>query len=280
MEDEFEGQTSEVNVNFKKWLESMALMTPSTDKGGFDNTPPEEDDGGDGGDGWDWDRMELYRWHLLKWCRETASMGEIAGLFGNFVERQSPKKVTYRVLHSQYKIEGHPRYVLQLDYEFDLNISPVEEKLRKILEKSDLHKALGKEKRDNWTLLQEEEVREYMAYIICSYLTRNNDSSKDAWARAAEGSLLGNHFSFNVWNRLKKTWASKVLPKISEIAILAVSKGDIERPKSWMEIGNPEVNSDISKVRPPWSSTVYDYETQNLLATVNVMVPFDWNIKS
>ena len=272
------------NMEFKNWLLSldetqMSMILPSTGGGGGINDQDDDDDGDDDGDEWDWERMDLYRWNLLKWCRETASMREMAGIIGGFVERQNPKKVTYLTQHSKYQTKGSPRYFLQMRYNFDFDISPVEDKLRKVLERSDFHSALGKEKRNSWTLMQEEDVRDYMTYIVCSYLTQNqsNDPSKDAWTRASEGSLLGKHFSFNVWNRLKKTWASKVLPEISEIAVLAASKGKIERPKSWMDVGKPEVKSDISEVRPPWSAATYNPETKELGALVTVMIPFDWN---
>jgi len=278
-------KTEQKGVKFSEWLLSrhhdwqesaLSMLAPSTGRGGFGNDDEEGDDDG-GGDEWDWERMDRYRWNLFKWCGETASMREIAGLIGDFVERQNPKKVTYLIQHSKYQGEGRPRYLLQLRYHFDFDISPVEDKLRKILERSDLHRVLGKEKKDNWTLLQEEEVRDYMTYIICFYLTQNHDSSKDNWAKAAEGSPLDRHFSFNVWNRLKKTWASKVLPEISEIAIGAASKGRIERPKSWLDIGKPEVKSDISEMRPPWGASTYNSETKELGASVTAMIPFDWN---
>lgn len=264
-------------MEFKKWLiESQSLMMPSTGRGG--GTYDAHDDGeDDGGDEWDWDRMSLYRQHLLNWFKETSSMKEIASLLCDFVERQNPKKVEYRVLNSQYKREGHPRYFLQLTYVFDFDISPVEKKLRNILEKSDLHRALNRAPNSNWTLLQEEEVREYMTYIICTYLSTNWDQDKDQWQKAAEGSALSKRLSFNVWNRLKKSWDSKVLPEISEIAIGQVSRRKMERPKNWLDIGKPEVKSDMSQMRPPWGSIGYDPEGRTLHGRVVAVIPFDWN---
>jgi hypothetical protein len=204
-------------------------------------------------------------------------MRHITSLLGEFVERQNPQKVTYKVLHSQYKRKGHPRYILQLDYVFDFEVSPVEANLRKVLEKSDLHKALNRPANSNWTLLQEEEVREYMTYIICTYLTENRDDSKDVWQKAAEGSVLSKHLSFNVWKRLKRNWESKVLPEISEIAIDASAKRRVERPENWLDIGKPEVTSEISDMRPPWGSIGYDPDERKLGGRVVAMIPFDWN---
>lgn len=280
MEEKFEGQNREVNVNFKKWLESMALMTPSTDKGGFDNNPPEEDDGGDDGDGWDWDRMELYRWHLLKWCKESDAVKKITTIVGNITSRQKPFKVEYMINRSQYP---PPRYFIQIRYLFEMSAEELPDAdIRRILEQSDVHRPLKIDQSQLYRLLENDEVLGYITHIILHYLA-NQDSSKSSPFTAAhfgwkKESILSNYFSFNVWNRLKKNWESSILPKISEIA--THSRNKVERPSNWMDVGDPEVKADFSNIRIQHSGTVYGSEENSMLASVVVIVPFDWNIKS
>lgn len=265
-------------MNFKEWLESMALTTPSTGRGGFGNETPDEDDGGDDGDGWNWERMERYRWQLLSWCRDSDAVKKITAIVGDMASRQKPTKVEYMVNAS-----GFPgkRYFIQLRYVFDLALEdhPVETQIRKILERSDVHKPLKVDQDRLYRLLENDEVTEYVMYIILHYLA-NQDSEKASPFTAAhfrwkKESILSNHFSFNVWNRLKKGWETSVLPKISEIAIH--SRNRVERPKNWMDLGKPEVKAEFSDVRIQHSGTVYSPEERGTLASVTVVVPFDWN---
>ena len=66
-----------------------------------------------------------------------------------------------------------------------------------------------------------------------------------------------------------------MLPKISEIAIH--SKNRVERPRSWMDLGKPEVKAEFSDAKIQGSNTVYGHEEHSILAAVTVVVPFDWN---
>ena len=275
-------------VKFREWLlrrqkdieeSAIAALVPSTGRGGGSDHVEDDDDGGGDGNEWNWEWMERRRWNLLKWCSETASMKDISMAFGDFVGRQKTKKVTYMIMPSRYP---PPKYVLQLRYNFDVDVSPLEQPIRKILEKSDLHKPLGIESDHLYRALENDEVSEYMTNILCLYLS--TDRSHDAGSPFTQShfgqkkpSALSNHFSFNVWNGLKKRWASKVLPQLSELAIQAASSGRIERPKSWMDVGNPEVESDPSKISIPSSVTVYDQQSAMVLSSVVAMIPFDWN---
>lgn len=265
-------------MNFKKWLESMALMTPSTDKGGFDNDPPDNDDGGDDGDGWNWERMDRYRWQLLSWCANSEAVKKIAALVGDVASKQKPTKVEYMVNRSR---NSSKTYFLQLRYEFDIPLEghPLEAQIRKILERSDVYKPLKVDQGQLYRLLENDDVTGYITYIIFHYLANQDSQKANPFAAAHFGwkkeSILSNHFSFNVWNRLKNNWESSVLPKISEIAINARNR--VERPKSWMEIGKPEVKAEFSEARIQGSNTVYGHEEHSILAGVTVVVPFDWN---
>lgn len=265
-------------MNFKEWLESMALMTPSTDKGGFDDDPPEEDDGGDDGDGWNWERMDRYRWQLLSWCRDSDAVKKITALVGDMASRQKPTKVEYMVNRSQYP---PPRYFIQLRYLFDIPLEdhPLEAMIKKILERSDVYRPLKIDQDQLYRLLENDEVVGYIIYIILHYLA-NQDSEKASPFTVAhfgwkKESILSNHFSFNVWNRLKKNWTTGVLPKISDIAIH--SRNRVERPKNWMDVGKPEVRAEFSDARIQISGTVYGPDSHSILADVTVVVPFDWN---
>lgn len=262
---------------FYRLKESLSLMKTSTGNGGgtYDN----EEDDGDEGDEWNWDRMEHYRWNLLKWCGETESMKEISRVFGEFIERQRSKKVSYMVLTSKYP---PPRYVLQLRYEFDADMSPAESEIRRSLEKSDLHKPLNIDQKKLYRVLENDEVREYMIHIICLHLS--SDRAVNAGSPFTQShfggkkaSPLSNYFSFNVWNNIRRKWDSKILPEMSEIAVRAATAGKIERPADWTKIGHPEVEAKLSDVRMPVSVTVYGQESGMVLSSVVAMIPFDWN---
>jgi hypothetical protein len=266
----------------KEWLEStMSMLAPSTGNGG--GLDDNDDGGGDGGEEeWDWDRLERRRWNILKWCGETESMKEISRLFGDFIEKQKSTKVTYAVLNSNYP---PPKHVLQLRYLFDVDMSPMADKTRKVLERSDLHKALLIDQDELYRTLENDEVREYMNHILCLHLS--SDRSPAAGSPFTQShfghkknSALSNYFSFNVWNRLKSSWESKVLPELSAIAVQAASRGRIEKPRSWTDVGKPEIVANPSDVKMPTSVTVYDQERGMVLSSVVAMIPFDWRLSN
>lgn len=267
-------------MEFKNWLLSLeqmqAVMLPSTGGGGIDDYDNEDGDD-DGDDGWDWERMEKWRWSLLKWCAESDSMKQIAQVAGEMAGTQKVKKTTYRINAS--RVDPKYRYVLQLGFEFEMDMSPMESNIRGILEKSDLHKALKINQSELYRLLENDEVREYVTYVICLYLSTHPSQKSSPFTQSHFGwsveSILSNYFSFNVWNRLKKGWDSKILPQMSEIAIS--SRDKVERPADWVKVGKPEVKSEFSLVKIAGSVTVYSHEKNSMLASVTVMIPFDWN---
>ena len=268
---------------FKEWLKGLEesqsmLMSPSTGQGGGSDNVDDDEGDDDDDDGWNWDRMEKYRWNILRWCGETESMERIVGSVAEMVAQQRSARTTYRINPS--RMAPKYRYVLQLGHEFQMDMSSLGASVRPILERSDLYRAFNMEPNRLYRFLENDEVMEYMSYVICLYLSTQPSKRSSPFTHSHFGwkteSILSNHFSFNVWNRLKKGWNTRVLPQMSEIAIAARDK--VERPSDWTKVGKPEVRAEFSDIKIAISVTVYDHENNSVLASVTVMIPFDWNM--
>lgn len=260
--------------SFREWLESNALLVPKTGQGGGGGTTNDEGDDGEGGDEWDRERLEMYRWNILKWCRETESMRKIVQAAGEMVAAAKATRTTYMINTSRYP---PPRYLLQLRYEFEVDMSPLADRIRGTLERSDLWKPLKIDQGSLYRLLENDEAREYVAEIICLYLSSKQEGSPFTQSHFGlkEQSPLSNHFSFAVWDRLKRGWEKRILPQLSDAAIHARDR--VERPKDWTKVGKPEVRAELSNSKIASSVTVYSPESNSTLSAVIVLIPFDWN---